>query len=294
MNDRERRIARARLLRRQGKTYDEIRRALNIGVGDDTLLRWLKGISRPPETYRSHPKADVRRVARRLRADGLTYDEIADRLKVSKSSLSLWLRGQPGPNRKPYDHSEHLKKIQPLGARARKNKAAAARAGLRTTAAAQLAGLSPDALLVAGAVLYWAEGAKDKPWRRNGCVVFINSDAEVLETFLAWLDLLGVPEPDRRYRLMIHETTDVAEHERWWAERLGISRSSFGKATLKRHNPKTVRLNTGDGYHGCLIVRVLRSGWLYYSIEGWWSAIVSGADALSSSGKLEAVRSPVG
>jgi len=229
-----------------------------------------------------------------MRAEGLTYDEIAVRLNVSKSSLSLWLRGQPGPDRKPYDHTEHLKKIQPLGARARRERAAAVRAGLRTKAARQLAGLTPDALLVAGAVLYWAEGAKDKPWRRNGCVVFINSDPEVLETFLAWLDLVGVAEHERRYRLQIHESADARAHEQWWADRLGISTSRFGKATLKRHNPRTVRYNTGDDYHGCLIVRVLRSGWLYYSIAGWWSAIVSGSASAASNGKLDVARSPVG
>lgn len=293
MNERDRRIARARLLRRQGKTYNEIRDVL--GPVDDSILRmWCRGIPRPPETRRSHPKLDTRAQARRLRAQGLTYDEIANRLKVSKSSLSLWLRGQPGPDRKPYNHTEHLKKIQPLGARARRERAAAVRAGLRTAAASRLADLSPTALLVAGAVLYWAEGVKDKPWRRNGCVVFINSDPDVLATFLSWLDLVGVPEAERGFRLQIHETVDVAAHEQWWADRLGISRASFGKATLKRHNPKTVRHNTGDDYHGCLIVRVLRSGWLYYAIEGWWSAIVSGADSLATSGKLEVARSPVG
>src|SRR4051794_16829663 len=293
MDERQRRIARARLLRREGKTYDEIRAV--IGAVDDSTLRiWLRGIPRPAETWRSHPMAEARSRARQLRAEGLTYDEIAQQVNVSKSSLSLWLRGQPGPGRKCYDQAEHLKRIQPLGARARQEQAAAVRAGLRTAAAGQLVGLSSEALLVAGAVLYWAEGAKDKPWRRNGRVVFINSDPEVLETFLAWLDLVGVSENDRRYRLQIHETADASTHEQWWVDRLGISRSSFGKATLKRHNPKTVRLNTGDGYHGCLIVQVLRSRWLYYSIEGWWSAVVSGAGSLVSSGKLEAVRSPVG
>lgn len=293
MDERQRRIARARLLRRQGKTYNEIRTVIG-SVDDSTLRIWCRGIPRPPETWRSHPKSNARTQARRMRAAGCTYDEIAQQLPVSKSSLSLWLHGQPGPGRKPYNHAEHLKKIQPLGAKARKERAAAVRAGLRTAAAAQLKGVSSDALLVAGAVLYWAEGAKDKPWRRNGCVVFINSDPEVLETFLAWLDLVGVSDSDRRYRLQIHESCDVADHEQWWADRLGISRSSFGKATLKRHNPKTVRYNTGDSYHGCLIVRVLRSGWLYYSIEGWWSAIVSGAASSASSGKLDLVRSPVG
>jgi hypothetical protein len=142
--------------------------------------------------------------------------------------------------------------------------------------------------------LYWAEGAKDKPWRRNGRVVFINSDPDVMEMFLAWLRLVGVSQDDLRFRLTIHESADIAANERWWTQRLGVSRALLTRATLKRHKPKTVRQNTGDDYHGCLVVTVMRSGWLYYAIEGWWSALVSGTDSLAISGKLDVQRSPVG
>jgi hypothetical protein len=46
----------------------------------------------------------------------------------------------------------------------------------------------------------------------------------------------------------------------------------FRAPTLKRHNPKTVWKNAGEGYHGCLIVAVRRSADLYLKIEGWASA----------------------
>jgi hypothetical protein len=54
MNDAQRTIARARLLRRTGKTYDEIRAALGISaVSDDRLKGWLRGISRRRVSGRS-------------------------------------------------------------------------------------------------------------------------------------------------------------------------------------------------------------------------------------------------
>jgi hypothetical protein len=132
---------------------------------------------------------------------------------------------------------------------------------------------------MAGVALYWAEGTKDKPWRRNGRVQFINSDAGVLDLFLAWLDLVGVAEHDRTYRLNIHETADVGANERWWAERLQIPLESFARVTLKKHNPRTVRHNLGEDYHGCLVVCIARSGWLYYAIEGWWNQLLATASA---------------
>src|SRR3954453_18298353 len=102
MNDRRRRIARARLLRRQGKTYNEIR--VIIGpVDDKTLLLRCKGIPRPGATYRSHPKDDVRRECRRLRAEGLTIPEIAEKTSASKGSISPWVADARVPRAPPPD-----------------------------------------------------------------------------------------------------------------------------------------------------------------------------------------------
>jgi hypothetical protein len=66
-------------------------------------------------------------------------------------------------------------------------------------------------------------------------------------------------------------------HEQWWAGELEIPLSSFLPPTLKRHNPSTVRRNTGDLYHGCLVVRVKRSAGIYDQLEGMWLTIVSAA-----------------
>ena len=69
--------------------------------------------------------------------------------------------------------------------------------------------------------------------------------------------------------------------ERFWAEVTGVDASRFKKPTLKRHNPKTIRKNVGDGYHGCLVVGVLRGAELYLKIEGWALGAVGGASSSS-------------
>lgn len=63
----------------------------------------------------------------------------------------------------------------------------------------------------------------------------------------------------------------LADREIW----LGLTRaqsSQFRVPVLKRHNPKTVGKNVGEGYHGCLRIDVRRSGDLYRRIEGWASS----------------------
>jgi transposase len=63
--------------------------------------------------------------------------------------------------------------------------------------------------------------------------------------------------------------------QRFWVEVTGVSPSQFRSPTLKRHNPKTVRMNVGGNYHGCLRIDARRSGEFYRKIEGWASGVMA-------------------
>ena len=63
------------------------------------------------------------------------------------------------------------------------------------------------------------------------------------------------------------------------------SRSAVA-VTLKRHNPKTVRKNTGADYHGCLAVTVRRSSALNLRITGWCEGLAAQASGLMAAGSL--------
>ncbi|MEU0948753.1 hypothetical protein ABZ379_39695 [Streptomyces canus] len=65
--------------------------------------------------------------------------------------------------------------------------------------------------------------------------------------------------------------------EEFWADIAGVGTAAFSKATLKRHNPRTVRKNTGDTYRGCLVISVRQSADLYRRMEGAWYGIVGAA-----------------
>ncbi|MFJ4772569.1 hypothetical protein ACIP88_26270 [Streptomyces uncialis] len=232
----------------------------------------------------THPNAKpaLRARARELRRQGLTYDEIQSELNCSKSSISLWVSDLPRPVRRT--PSEQAK----LASRKRWDQELAVRdierQRTKATAYSEVGALTPRELMAAGTALYWAEGTKDKPYARREDVLFVNSDPGVIRVFLSWLQLLEVDPERLRYRLMIHETADTEEAKRYWADFVGVNPDAFQKTTIKKHNPRTVRKNTGEDYRGCLVIRVLKGAELYRRIDGWWSGIVAAAE--EGSGKV--------
>jgi len=73
-------------------------------------------------------------------------------------------------------------------------------------------------VLIAGAIAYWCEGTKDKPYRRQERVVFINSDPALISFFLRFLTAAGVSHSDLIFRVYIHETADVEAAQRFWLD----------------------------------------------------------------------------
>jgi hypothetical protein len=265
----ERLRERAIALRRAGRSRREIKEILGIG-SNQTLTEALRGEPPPEWTRRPRAKDDVHARARELREQGLDYEDIAGALGVSKSSVSLWVRDMPRPERLSY---EECRKRSAEGSRlfweAERPAREARREAVRATAAGEIGMLSKREVLIAGAIAYWCEGAKSKPHNLRESVVFINSDPGLIRFFLRFLGEAGVAPARLRFRVHIHETADVSAAEEFWREVTGAESAQFQRTTLKRHNPRTVRKNVGADYRGCLIVYVRQSADLYRRIEGW-------------------------
>ncbi|MFG2364279.1 hypothetical protein ACGFY3_21915 [Streptomyces mirabilis] len=267
---------RAITLRRAGLSLRQIRDELQVH-NKETLQRLVAGEPPPEWTKRPNAKDDLRDRARELRGQGWTYNEIQAELGCSKSSVSLWVRDLPRPE--PRCTPEEQRARMNAGLARLRAEQDRVREETKRAAAAAIGKLTDRELFLVGVGLYWAEGAKDKPYSRREQVLFVNSDPGMISVFLAWLDLLHVERERLRFRVMIHESADVVAAERYWADHVGADSGSFNKTTLKKHNPKTVRKNVGDIYRGCLVIYVLQSADLYRRIEGAWYGIVLGADS---------------
>ena len=270
----ERKKEKARELRWLGFSTPQIAKMLAV-KSPRTISDWTEGIPNPEWTKRPNAKDDLREIARAMRLEGRSYREIRANVPVSKSTLSLWLKDVPIS-----DEQRELLEARRAGASERRATALRARRiatveRIRKESAAQIGNLDNRELWIAGVVAYWAEGSKAKPWRPHQRVQLINSDEAMIRFFLRWLDSLGVSKGDLQYRVSIHERGNVARAVRFWADTCKVDPALFSKTTLKRHNPKTVRKNSGDSYFGCLTITVRRSTELYRRIAGWWQGIVA-------------------
>ncbi|KQW13635.1 hypothetical protein [Streptomyces sp. Root369] len=261
-------------LRRHGYSLRQIRDELQVH-NKETLQRLVESEPPPEWTKRPRAKDDLRKRARELRTLGWTYGQIQAELGCSKSSVSLWVRDLPTPE--PKCTPEEQRTRMNAGLTRLRDAQDQERQATKAAAEAAVGELTDRELFFAGVALYWAEGAKDKPHRRTEVLQFINSDPNVITLFLRWLEFLGVQRERLTLRVSIHETADVEAAERFWAGVAGVDTSAFSRATLKRHNPRTVRKNTGDTYHGCLVIYVRQSADLYRRMEGTWYGIVGAA-----------------
>jgi predicted transcriptional regulator len=263
-------------LRRAGRSRREIAESLGITSGR-TLNETLRGEPPPPWTRRPNAKDALRAEARNLRRQGLDYNRIAAELGVSKSSVSLWVRDLPRPERLSYEQCRNrsAEAVRSYWA-AQRSVRAAEREAMRTAAAAQIGELSDREILIAGVIAYWCEGAKNKHGRGNDRVIFTNSEPALILLFLRFLVAVGVDRSSVIYSIQIHESADIDAAQRFWLDVTQADPAQFRRPVIKRHNPKTIRKNTGNDYHGCLRMDVRRSSGLYRKIEAWAAAAMAG------------------
>lgn len=278
--------ATAEQMRAAGCTYDDI--AVDLGVSKSTLSSWLRdhphSVAPPcadaPNALGSAPPTDAvtdrREAARVLRGQGLLLKEIAQRLDLSIKTVSLYTNGMPWPARAKHGGGPaHVRAMSEARWRPYRRRRDAA-AHQRKLDAARAVGHINQTLLLLGAVAYWCEGTKSKPWRPHGQWTFINSDPMLMRLMILWLRMLAIP-PEWVVRIQIHETGDLPAAEAYWRHVLGLTDLVFGKATIKRHKPLTTRKNVGQNYHGCVCIYVRCGAELLQQVEGWMVGALFGA-----------------
>ncbi|HEX2063911.1 MAG TPA: hypothetical protein VHE80_05775 [Acidimicrobiales bacterium] len=162
-------------------------------------------------------KLAEREQARELRASGWALADIAEKLSVSKSSVSLWVRD--------VEFEARPRRARQRGPNALQRRKAEEIEQLRLEGIERLGCLSEREFLVAGAALYAGEGSKS-----DGTVKFANSDPRIILFFCAWLRrFFEVDESRLRLVLYLHQGLDLQAASGFWARLTDIPEDQHRK-----------------------------------------------------------------
>jgi DNA-binding Lrp family transcriptional regulator len=206
-----------------------------------------------------------------LRKEGFSYNEILERVNVSKSTLSLWLRSI-GVAKEHKQRFTEKRRLAQLKAQAACRNARIIREN-RTIAAAkkEISRISNNEFFLIGIALYWAEGGKQKTHNVSQRVCFSNSDPQMVLLFNRWLKKICLKKDEELiYSIYIHQTADKEKARRFWEKLLG---TKIEKMYFKSHNPKTNRKNIDKDYNGLVRIDVRKSTDLNRKIKGWIEGI---------------------
>ena len=193
---------------------------------------------------------EKRRLAITMRTQGMSYNQIKSTLKVSKSTLSVWLRNFPlSPERlKELQHSDaRIEKYRVTMQKKREDRLA----GYLEEEIMKWGSISERELFIAGLFLYWGEGNK-----ANRSVVSINNtDPSLMQFALHWfLNSLRVPKSKIQVFLHLYDDMDVKKELSFWSKKLNIPLKNFVKPYIKKSTRSSL---DQKGYgHGTCGIRV--------------------------------------
>ena len=177
----------------------------------------------------------------------MSYSQIREKVRVSKSTLSLWLENYPLSKsrlRELRDFSP--KRIESFRA-TMKIKRDARIAIQETRVQKDIKKVSQRELFVAGFFLFWGEGTK----KRAAMVSLANTDPVMIKFFVDWILLLGGTKEHIRFALHLYEDMDINKEIRYWSEILGFPKSAFTKPYMKKTKKSDITYKNGFGHGTC-------------------------------------------
>ncbi len=213
-------------------------------------------------------KYQEKQIAIHMRQKGASLGEIAEKLSVSKGSVSLWVRNVELT-------LEQVNKLNKNGfsisaiERRRKSRLASEEKKRNTTiaeAGKDIERLTQDDLRFIGTALYWAEGGKTK-----NSVRISNSDSYIIRVMMRFFrQICSVEEHKFRVQVHTHSHLNVRNAENYWSSLTGIPVGQFYKTYAK---PSVSSLGKKDSLpYGTVQIYVCDTK-LFLVIKGWTEKI---------------------
>ena len=190
-----------------------------------------------------------------LRKEGMSYSQIKKNLKLSKSTLSLWLRDYPLSKQRIRELRDlNEKRIERFRMTFKKKKEVKLKEIYKSQKKLILP-FSDKELFLSGLLLYWGEGVKS----RMNEVSVSNNDPSVIRFFLYWLNrILKIPKDKIKVYLHLYNNMDITKEKEYWSKALKIPLSQFTKPYIK--NTSNIRINHKGAFgHGTCNIRIFNT-----------------------------------
>ena len=202
-----------------------------------------------------------------LRKKGLSYGEIKRKIRVSKSTLSYWLKDVP--LKEEYKKRFYTNKILNLarGSKSQRERRLREIDEIIKKAKKEISNsISLESYRLFGAALYWSEGNK-----KNGLAI-TNSDPYLILFIVKWFEKIFNIEPKNlKARLNIYHQQNELEIKKFWSQLTGIPLENFGKSFVKPLNKNYKKNNL---YYGTINIRVPKGTDMRHRIFGWVKAVL--------------------
>ncbi|MEK7501846.1 MAG: hypothetical protein AAB629_02890 [Patescibacteria group bacterium] len=177
----------------------------------------------------------------KLRRQGYSLREIADKLFVSKGSISSWVKDVilSSQQKLRLKKKIHSPVVVERRRQSRLRNEFSKRLKCINESAREIGKISKDVLKTIGIALYWGEGAKTM----KGMARISNSDSAIIRTVMRFFrEVCEVKENRFFAHIHIHSIEVVKKAEKYWSNVTGIPLSQFYKTySIKSISSRNIR-----------------------------------------------------
>ncbi len=170
-----------------------------------------------------------------LRKKGWSYNVIASKLGVAKSTLSGWLKEVPYKANETTRRRVRLGSVKSSETR-NKNKINSIKSA-KQWGKEDVGKLSQRDLMMLGLGLYIGEGSKLYEQVR-----VINSDPDIIKLAMKWFrEVCGAGEDNFSIAVHLYPDTSISEAKKFWSDVTDIKLKQFGKTQIDRRLNKSLK-----------------------------------------------------